>query len=156
MQGYHEEAVSAQIALDSTGDKFTFTPSFPIEIVRWGLIADALVDVGAGAVVKLDFRPTAGSDTGRSDGSPAAETTPTGTPRNISTSTDDIAAGKVANVELNTPASPPFQVNPGQQVVVQVTDAADTAGTAIAYIHYRRRAFQGEAGAGKLVNVIEY
>lgn len=130
-----ETVVSAQIALNSTGDKATFTFARPVDIVRWGIIADALIDVGVTMVVKLDHRPTAGSDTNRTDGIPDGTTT-----KNITTGTTDIAQGKVAVVNLATP----FSVDPGEQVVAQVTDAADTAGTGIVFIEYIPKPFAGD------------
>lgn len=124
MQAYHEAVVSAQIALTSATDVYTWTPSHPVEIIRWGLVLDALLDVGVGATVKVDKRPTAGSDTGRGDGDIGALTT-----------TGDLAQGVVWNDEL----AAPIKLLPGEQAVVEVTDAADTAGTGEVYIHYRRR-----------------
>jgi hypothetical protein len=136
--------VSAQVALTTTGDKMTFTPGAPVNIVRWGVIADALIDVGAGMTIKADFRPTAGSDTGRGDGDGGDITV-----------TADIAQGKGAYTEeVATPAATAvaakLQVDPGEQVVFQVTDAADTAGTGHIFVEYELEGFSGGSPAAAL------
>lgn len=144
----HRTEVSAQIAVNSTGDKMTFTPGIPVNIVRWGIIADALIDVGAGMTIKADLRPTAGSDSGRGDGDMGDITV-----------TTDIAQGDgVYTEEVATPASTAVGakglVDPGEQVVFQVTDAADTAGTGIIFIEYEAEGFSGglPATAGTFAN----
>ena len=126
--------VSAQVTVNSTGDKMTFTPGRPVNIIRWGIIADALIDVGAGMTIKADFRPTAGSDSGRGDGDVGDITT-----------TSDIAQGKgLFTQDLSDDATEvKFQVDPGEQVVFQVTDAADTAGTGHIFVEYEEEGFSG-------------
>ncbi len=134
----HKTEVSAQVTLNSTGDKMTFTPAFPVNIVRWGIIADALIDVGAGMTIKADWRPTAGSDSSRSDGTCGDITV-----------TADISQGQGAYTEEcadpSTTAVPAkFSVDPGEQIVFQVTDAADTAGTGILFVEYEALPFVGD------------
>jgi len=126
MQGYTERSESAQATLTTTGIKYTLTPSVPIDIIRWGVIADALIDVGAGMVLQARKRPTAGSATGQS------------TIGTLTTGATDVAAGTLFNDELALPV----EIDPGGDAVIDVTDAADTAGTGILYFHYRQRAFQ--------------
>ena len=130
--------ISSQVTLNSTGDKYTFTPVMPIDVKRWGFIADVLVDVGAGLTVAMDHRPTAGSDTGRVEVDTIVRTS-------------DVAAGKGLVTEVVLPVSQvtaedgslrdvsgtgPFQVDPGEQLVFEVTDAADTAGTGLFFLEY--------------------
>lgn len=125
--------VSDQVDLTSTGDKLVWTPGTPVNIIRWGIIADALIDVGAGMTVKMDHRPTAGSDSSRTDGTPS-------TAVNLVTAVD-VAAGKGIYVDL----SEAFEVDPGEEVVFQVTDAPDTAGTGVIFIEYDRLPFQNDS-----------
>ncbi len=129
--------VSAQVTLNSTGDKMTFTPGVPVNIIRWGVIADALIDVGAGFTIKADWRPTAGSDSSRSDGTCGDITV-----------TADISQGQGAYTEeCATPdagAPAKFEVDPGEQLVFQVTDAADTSGTGLIFIEYELLPFVGD------------
>jgi len=142
---------TASVSVASTGDKARFAPSYPIRVRRWGFINldTGAVDVGAGLVVSLDKRPTTGSDTNRVE----LDT--------ISTGTTDVAVGKglysefangfngqsVSAIDGSTinvaPSHPdnvppyPTEVNPGQELVFEVKDAADTAGAAVEFfIHY--------------------
>ncbi len=129
--------VSAQVAMTSLGDKMTFMQAVPVNIVRWGVIANALIDVGAGFTIKGDHRPTAGSDASRGDGDVGDVTV-----------TTDIAQGKgVYTEECATPASPAvptkFLLDPGEQVVFEVTDIADTAGTGFIFVEYEMEGFSG-------------
>lgn len=127
MEGFdYLYAVGAQDAADATGDGFVFTPAQPIDVIRFGFIADSLVDVGAGMVVALDHRAVAGSDSVR----PAILTI---------THAADVAAGDGIYVQ----AAAPIEVNPGEQLVVAVDNAADTGGTFIPFIVYQRRPFVG-------------
>ena len=135
----HLTEVSAQISVATTGDKFTFTPGRPVDIVRWGIIADVLIDVGVGMTIAADHRITAGSDTGRVNAAVGTIT-----------DTDDIAQGDGVYTENVSPlitARPTetFRVDPGEQVVFEVTDAADTAGTGHIFIEYRQIPFVGDA-----------
>ncbi len=136
----HRVEVSAQINVNSTGDKMTFTPGMPVNIVRWGIIADALIDVGAGMTIKADHRPTAGSDSSRGDGD-VGDITVTG----------DITQGEGAYTEecasaASTAVGAKFEVDPGEQVVFQVTDAADTSGTGHIFVEYELIPFVGDSG----------
>ncbi len=129
MEGFlYRTEVKNDVAVTATGDKFTFAPGCPIEIIRWGIIVKTKVDVGAGMTIKMDHRPTAGDDTSRTDGTGGADLT----------ASADIAQGKGAYVEPDKP----FEVDPGEEVVFQVTDAADTAGEVHIFFMYQERPFQ--------------
>ena len=96
--------VFAQASMTVAADINTFTPARPVNIIRWGVIADALIDVGAGMTIKADHRPTAGSDTGRGDGNVGDITV-----------TSDIAQGDGAYTEEVSGAGTKqkFKVDPG-------------------------------------------
>lgn len=146
MEGFdYKQDVVGSVDFASTGDKAIWTPSQPVDVVRWGIITDALLDVGAGFTLKVDWRPTAGSDSSRTDGVPTSTTSPGNytTPLNMTT-TVDIAAGTEAFISLPEP----LQVNPGEQLVFQVTDAADTNGTGLVWVQYQPRPFVA-AAAGR-------
>lgn len=136
-----DNAVDAGYTLNSTGDKAFWQPGQPVDILRWGIIADGLVDVGAGMTVKLDVRSTVGTDTGRGDGDGGDITI-----------TADIAAGDGIYTEELTAAaitaSNPgiLELDPGEEVVFQVTDAADTAGNGYFFIEYIELPFVGDTG----------
>lgn len=146
-------AADAGFDVSTTGDKAFYTPGQPVDIVRWGVIADDLVDVGAGMTIKADHRPTVGSDTDRTDGTVGDITV-----------TADIAAGKGAYTESFSGSDGStttinstgvggqkreeagqygFEVDPGEQVVFQVTDAADTAGKVYIFIEVIEKPFVG-------------
>lgn len=150
--------ISPSVQVTATGDKAVFTPPCPVLVTRWGYVARSLLDVGAGAVFTCDWRPTAGSDTNRVNGST------TGTPTfahsehadlgggSISTSTTDSAAGTgryhpirtTTNVVDSIPG--PLPVYPGEELVFECTDAADTAGLDIQFfVEYEQRPFQGDS-----------
>ncbi len=144
----HVTEVSAEIDMTSTGDKMTFSPAQPVNIVRWGVLANALIDVGAGMIIKADFRPTAGSDGSRGDGDVG----------DLTFSTDeDISQGEGAYTEeCGTPAAgtvadpliaQKFSVDPGEEVVFQITDAADTAGSGRIFVEYEALPFVGDSNA---------
>ncbi len=140
---------SAIVALDGTGDVFTLTPGQPINIIRWGIIPTTALDVGGGMVVKADFRPTAGSDSGRGDGDVG----------DITLSTDEdvaLGAGLFTDEVSGAGNKSPFLVDPGEQVVWQVTDAADTTGDGVIFVEYEEHPFVGglPAVAGSFGNRI--
>lgn len=131
-QAVYEEWVSqTQDDLTATGD--IVGPAFaqPVDIIRWGVILDALLDVGAGFSAALDRRITIGSDIGRVNAAGGTLTR-----------TADVAAGQVlyGDVSAGTPNAP-LELDPGDEVVFEVTDAADTAGTGHWFCMWRRRPF---------------
>ena len=142
------------VAFTSTGDKFIFTPAMPCDVYRWGLITDALLDVGAGFTIALDWRPTAGSDTNRAQ-------------KDTIVKTADVAAGQVLYSEavgavaqatgsdgslVDVAPAGPVEVDPGEELVIEVTDAADTAGTGYVWIEYVEKPLAGSR-AGNATNV---
>jgi hypothetical protein len=134
----------------AAADTVYITPATPIKIVRWGLVVTSLLDVGAGFIAALDFRPTAGSDTDRVNGSVAAGVDTAG---GTITTTADVAAGAGLYHELSTP----LEILPGEQGVIQITDAADTAGTGLFWVEYEEEPFAAAyAGSdSRLVNMTE-
>lgn len=132
------EKSAAATSIASTGDKFTFTPTKPVDVVRWGFIAD--VAVTGSPVIAMDKRPTAGSDTGRVDGATASGVDTAGG----SISPGAISQGKGVYHNLSGLLS----VNPGEQLVAQVTTAAG-AGTGTFFVEYYERSFVGDAKSGQ-------
>ncbi len=123
----------------SAADVGDFTPVVPIDIIRWGYIVDqTILDVGAGFTLALDHRPTAGSDSGRVEIDTIVRTS-------------DLALGKGVVKELVLPVAQvtaedgslrdvsgtgPFQVDPGEEIVFEVTDQADTNGDITVWFEY--------------------
>lgn len=130
---------TASVAGESTGDKARWAPTHPLRILRWGYqnLDDAIIDVGTQFKVALDWRPTVKSDTNRAE----IDT--------ISTGTTDVPQGEgrfsdlvggfsgsstgsdgstVYQAPSNDDQSAPdgFKVYPGEELVFEVLDAADT------------------------------
>lgn len=148
---------SGDVQVTATGDKAVFTPATPVKVVRWGYVARSLLDVGAGAIFTLDYRPIAGSDSGRVNGATSGTVaaknsahTDTGGGA-IPTSTTDSAQGTgrdhPVRTNTNSPSGAygPLLVRPGEEVVFECTDAADTAGLNIMFwAEYEQMPYQGD------------
>jgi hypothetical protein len=117
----HQHLMALDAAIDSTGDKGDWAPGFfPVEIIA--VFAIITNTIGATGVIKFDKRPTAGSDSSRGDGDIGI--------LNLATTHD---AGEVVYYELTSR----IKVSPGEEIVVEVTDAAaasDTAHLGIVYV----------------------
>lgn len=102
----YEQRVVHEVSLATTGDKGKLTPGYVPLIIR-AVAVVCKADPTAAGVVKIDKRPTAGSDTGRGDGDIAVI--------NIAAthSQGDVVYKDGLNVELR----------PGEEAVVDVTSA---------------------------------
>jgi len=129
--------VSPVAALDAAADAITFTPAVPIDIKRWGYIVSETAKDATACTVALDHRPTAGSETGRVEVDTIVLATA-------------LALGKGVVKELILPVAQvtaedgslrdvsgtgPFQVDPGEEVIFEVTDAAVT-GDVVYFLEY--------------------
>lgn len=104
--GTFTQPVIAAADLSSTGDKAIWTPTgLPATLRRIAVIVTTAVTTPA-AVISLDLRPTAGSNTGRVTGGVGTLTVPVASPQ-----------GRVVYKALNT------TLLPGHEVVVNVTTA---------------------------------
>lgn len=116
--GQREVQVAAAASLATAADIGNWGTGLEPYIIRGvSLIFTTAVD--ATGALKVDKRPTAGSDTGRGDGDVAT----------INYTTVTGAQGK--GVFKNGLS---IKVNPTEQVVFQVTDATPTAGAADLYL----------------------
>lgn len=127
----------AGVTMVGTGNKASFAPQQPVNIVRWGVIA-TVAFTGA-PVVALDKRPVVGSDAGRVDGTTIAGVDVAGGTLTPGT----LAVGKGAYREVNQVPGP-FKLNPGEEAVFDVTTAAG-AGTALFWLEYEEEGFTGDA-----------
>lgn len=126
----------AGVTMVGTGNKASFAPSQPVNIVRWGV--EATVAFTGAPVIALDKRPIVGSDTGRVDGTTTAGVDVAGGTLTPGT----LAIGKGAYREVNQNPGP-FKLNPGEEAVFEVTTAA-TAGTGIFFLEYEEEGFTGD------------
>lgn len=113
-------ASSGSIAVNSTGDKYTFTPGCNVRIVAVKAIVEGTE--ATTATIALDKRVTAGSDTARGDADVAEIVLP------ASNQQGNIIYQKLENVEINA----------DEQVVVQVTAASSGAKPTVVLIEYIR------------------
>jgi hypothetical protein len=136
------------VDLNATGDTIILTPAVPIDVFRWGFIANAAIDVTAGEVA-LDHRPLVASDTGRVQ----VQTMTFGAAQNIvqgemyfadivlanaqAAGDDTLSGGTTPQTSLvDTAPDGPFRCDPGGQMVIEVVGAFDGAGTAVFFIEY--------------------
>lgn len=154
------------VDFNATGDKFILTMPVPILIYRWGFITIAAMDPDAGGfVIALDKRITVGSDTGRVELTNItradADTVAAGTvvanevvlPVAEAAGDDALAGGaghpqtSVVNVGPNGPA----RIEPGEEVVIEVTNAVGAASTGYVWIEYAQLGFQADTAASRVV-----
>lgn len=151
VQTFVYPAVGAAVTTDlvdfggSTGVVAVFNPVVPFEVIRWGLMVDdnELLDVGDGVVLTLKKYLIPGSatnavtlgtisstaDVAKGSGlySDLAVLDTDGTAGPVASSTDYLETG-ATRWSPPTPVLSNRLVLPGQQLVVDLTDAADTSG----------------------------
>jgi len=119
--------VSGEVAIDLVGDKFTWTPATPVEIIRVGVTGTTAYTHGSGAVIAMDINASDGAGTyDRGDGDGGVIT--------VDASFD---AGLVNYYDMTSRV----RLKPGDQLIAQVTQAA-TAGDGVVWVEYRKLPFQ--------------
>jgi hypothetical protein len=111
----YQYTMARAVNLNALADVGFFAPIVPHKVAILGAVIGN--DIAATGVISFDLRPTAGSDTGRTNGTVGV--------LNLTTAH---TGGKVVYKEIS------FLVLPGQEVVAEVTDvtgAADVADIAI-------------------------
>ena len=120
-------AAGAAQSLTSAADIHIWTIPIKCIPIRAGFTLTTTVSSSVSAVVKFDRRPTAGSDTDRGDGDVGTITIPT-----------TAAAGKAyyEKTDFVDAATGDWvqDLDEGEQVVVQVTTAATSAGAGIPWL----------------------
>lgn len=141
------------VVFTTTGDKFVFTATAPVKLLKWGFLADAvaLVTGGTNLILTLAFAPTAGSATGRVNLDTLTVTDPNSAfvlgkgayrdPFIAST----VATTPISEVAAAGPLGVAYQINSGQnqdtlqvgqQWIIGVTTAATTSGQGSIFIEY--------------------
>lgn len=130
--GENQVVQSAQVALDATADRLTFTPGIPVRLVRYGYIVSVLLDnTPTALVLSLDTNDLLASAVR--------------TERTTLTQTVDQVIGTVVAKEI-----PAFTMQagldsrvivPGQQAIVEVKTAA-VAGDGFVFIEYTPLSWQ--------------
>ena len=155
--GVGTDVAMGAIVFTSTGSKWAFRTSRPIDIIRWGIIATVDINVGARLTVVADFRPKIGEDTGLINGeaSGGMGVIDLGTSAVPAHTTGDVAEGTgvytnlvssagitlQSGASLQTKTEVPFQLDPGEEIIFAVDDAADTTGNGYMFVHFVPRGF---------------
>lgn len=138
------------VVFTSTGDKFIFTPSAPVRLMKWGFVAQTDVVPVTNLILSLSKRPTAGSDTARavidtlSLGTSAAYVAGKGAYRDPFTAStvattplsEVSGSGQGSNSPANTSGQQQIVLKPGEEWVIDVTTAATTTGKGYLWIEY--------------------
>lgn len=127
----YDTVESGEVAIDSTGDKFTWTPATPVELIRVGVTGTTAYTHGSGAVIAMDINASDGEGTySRGDGDGGTITVDSG-----------FDAGLVNYHDMDARV----RLKPGDQLIAQVTQAA-TAGDGVVWVEYRKLPFQSGYG----------
>lgn len=125
------------IVFTSTGDKFLFAPSTPIDVYRWGILWTVAKDASA-MVVTLELRPTIGSDTNRV----VSDTISDSAARAAGISSERVFPGSSSTTTTGSDGSTvnvapgALHVIPGNELVVKVGTAATSTGQGYVFIDY--------------------
>lgn len=132
--GQYLEFTAAAQVVTSTGNKLTASPGQPMDFIRFGAIFT--VAGGSGSLVlAIDKRVTAGSDTGR-----------------VEVATMTVTAAQATAGSVHTLDISPLEIDPGEEVILEVTTGLTSAGTAILFAHAQPRGFQ----AGRIDHVTKH
>lgn len=134
------------VDFNATGDKFSFAPVSKIQVWRFGIIVKTAMNPDAGGFdMALDHRVTVGSDVGRTEKAVLNRA-----------DAELVAAGKIAYKDVvlavaatvagdgstvNVGPAGPLEVNPGEEVVLEVTNAVGAASDGYVWIEYSEGAF---------------
>lgn len=139
-------AAGGLVDFNATGDKFSFAPVSKIQVWRFGAIIKTAMDPDAGGFdLALDHRTVVGSDTGRTEKAVLnradAETVAAGKVlyKDVILAVAEATAGDGSKVNVG-PAGP-LEVNPGEQIVLEVTNAVGAASDGYVWIEYSEGAF---------------
>ncbi len=135
------------VDFNAIGDKFIFTPAAPVDIYRWGYVTYEAQDPDAGGfVIALDKRITAGSDTGRVEQATItradAEVTGAGKEvyNRVVLPVAEVVSGDGS--KFNVGPNGPLHLSPGEEAVIEVTNAVGAASTGVVFIEYADLAFE--------------
>lgn len=146
------------VDFNATGDKFMIRRPAPFDVYRWGITTIALMDPDAGGFqIDMDKRVTVGSDSGRVTDAGGfifradADLIAAGTNVYIDVKLPVAAAtgsdGSVVNVD---PAGP-LRVNPGEELVVQVSNAVGAASTGYIWVEIAELPFNAQSFPTKVI-----
>lgn len=141
-------AAGGPVDFNATGDKFIVTKPVPFDVYRWGFITIEAMDPDAGGfVISLEKRPTVGSDTDRTviDTITRADADTVAAGKVVYKDTilavaeasgdDTLAGGTTPQTSLvNVGPSGPAHFAPGDEAVIEVTNAVGAASTGYVWL----------------------
>ena len=143
-------AAGGFVDFNATGDKFAYAPKRPAKVWRFGIQAAAALDPDAGGFdLALDLRPTMGSDTSRVEkvvlNRADAETVAAGQivykDVVLAVAESSVTGLSAISNKVNVGPDGPLDVSPGQEVVLEVTNALGAAGTGIVWMEVSEDGF---------------
>lgn len=138
------------VDFNATGDKYIFTSPVPIDVYRWGFITIEAMDPDAGGfVLALDYRPTVGSDTSRvevgsitrADANTVAAGAVVYHDLTLAVAESTTAGLGATTQRINVGPDGPYRVEPGAELVIEVTNAVGAASTGYVWIEYVQQPF---------------
>jgi hypothetical protein len=124
------------VDFNATGDKFSYAPVRPAKIWRFGIIVKTAMNPDAGGFdLALDLRPTVGSDTSRVEkvvlNRADAELVAAGgivyKDVVLAVAESEVTGLSATTNKVNVGPDGPLDVSPGQEVVLEVTNAVGAA-----------------------------
>lgn len=131
-KGVTKTYVAAATALDATGDKLTVEIVKPVVVQRAGVVADGGTDIDTGFVMAVDHRPTAGTD---------ADVSSRGARAELFTLTPSAAQSQGNGVYHD--AESRHEAKPGEELVLEVTSAAQAGATGHMFLEVIEYPFAG-------------
>lgn len=122
---------SDEVAIDSTGDKFTWTPATPVRIIRAGVTGTSSYTHGSGAVIALDKNASDGDGSYTRGDADIGEIT-------VNSGFDQGLVNYIKPDER-------LEMVPGDQLIIEVTQAAN-AGDGVVWVEYQKLPFQSGYG----------
>jgi hypothetical protein len=153
------------VVFTTTGDKMILTAIAPIRLLKWGFMVTgtAVAQTSSAMAFKLSFRPTAGSDTSRTD----VDTLTTVASSSFALGTGGYREYFTASSKTSTPVSQVTAAGPigntvpsneagqvqavlkaGQQWVINVTTGSDNTGTGKLFFEYTLLPISEPSGYG--------
>lgn len=140
-KGVTKTYVSANTALDSTGDKLTVEAVKPFIIQRSGVIQDGGTDPGTSYTQAVDKRPTAGTD---------SDVNSRGAREELYTLSPSASVGQGNGVYADIGSRE--QIVPGEEAVVEVTAGGAAGATGHVFLEVVEYPFAGES---ELTNMVD-
>lgn len=139
--------------------KFIFTPSRPIDVIRWGYIVTAAKDATSMALT-LSRRPNAGSAAGKVVIGTITDTAARAVgavvyqePGTLTTAAATQSVGSDGSL-VNVDPVGPWHVSEGQELSIELTDVADVSGSGYLFIEFLEYPFSSSDAVGAVTKIV--